>query len=260
MSLVPPVPQGEQETGLAPSLMQARTIACAFLFSAVASVQATPQSALLACLFPMLLFPLCRRAWQGLRRVLVPVNGFFLFLWLTLPLSLGANSADALAVFGPLALSREGVLTAFIITCKGNAIAATLALTVAGVSPALNGRALLRLRLPEKFVTLLLLTHANIALMSREYATMMTAARLRGFQPRTTLASYRTFAWLMGMVLVRSFQRAGRVNRAMHLRGFCGRFALVEPQEAHPATGLPGLLPITAGFVVLMVLVAVAWK
>jgi|GEM_PF-1734544 ABC-type cobalt transport system, permease component CbiQ and related transporters len=231
-------------TGPSSTAVQARSIACALGFSVVASIQSTPLAALFVCAFPALLFPLCRPPWQSLRRVLVPVNGFFLFLWLTLPLSLNSASTDALAVFGPFAISREGVQAAFIITCKGNAIAATVLMLVAGAPLALNARALLHLRVPAKFVTLVLLTHANIALMTREYATLMTAAKLRGFQPRTTLASYRTFAWLMGMLLIRSFQRSNRVNRAMSLRGFCGRFALLTPPGSLPVIPASSLLPL----------------
>jgi len=47
---------------------------------------------------------------------------------------------------------------------------------------------------------------------------------LRCFRPSTTLHTYRTVAYLIGMLFVRASLRAERVYMAMLCRGFSGRF------------------------------------
>ena len=65
----------------------------------------------------------------------------------------------------------------------------------------------------------------------------MTAARLRGFRPRSSMHTYRTLASLLGLLLVRSYERAQRTREAMLLRGFAGRFHSV----ARFSVGAPDL-------------------
>lgn len=48
--------------------------------------------------------------------------------------------------------------------------------------------------------------------------------KIRGFSPKTNLHTYRTYAYVVGMLLVKSYERARRVEAAMLCRGFDGRF------------------------------------
>jgi cobalt/nickel transport system permease protein len=64
---------------------------------------------------------------------------------------------------------------------------------------------------------------------------MRQAMRARGFKPRTDTHTYRTFAWLVGMLLVKSWDRAERVHGAMLCRGFRGRFYTLAAFTARPA-------------------------
>ena len=45
---------------------------------------------------------------------------------------------------------------------------------------------------------------------------------------RDSLHTYRSYACLVGMLLVKSFDRARRVRMAMLLRGFDGRFPCLD--------------------------------
>ena len=53
---------------------------------------------------------------------------------------------------------------------------------------------------------------------------MRQAMRARGFKPKTDKHTYRSYAWLIGMLLVKSWDRAERVYDAMRCRGFRNRF------------------------------------
>jgi cobalt/nickel transport system permease protein len=81
-----------------------------------------------------------------------------------------------------------------------------------------------RFYIPDKLVHLLLFTYRYIFVIQKEYQRLIRAAKIRGFEPKTNLHSYRTFAYLIGMIFVQASNRAERVHQAMKCRGFKGKF------------------------------------
>lgn len=194
-------------------------IAAVFCFAVCVSLLTKHSIAFIACCAPFLLAAVSGLSFKSLVRRLLPVNFFFIFLWLFLPVSLSS---------GTLSLSHSGAELAALITLKGNAVAAMLLVLLGTSSVSASCRGLLKLRLPEKFVTLLLLSYSNLSHMTEEYAKTSAAAKLRGFVPGKRLSSYKTIAYLAAMLLVRSWQRSQRINKAMRLRGFSGQYPLLE--------------------------------
>ena len=86
------------------------------------------------------------------------------------------------------------------------------------------GHTLNRLRLPDKMVHLILITYRYLFVLEQEYQRLIRAMKIRNFHPKTNLHSYRTYAYLVGMLFVRASERARRVHSAMICRGFSGRF------------------------------------
>lgn len=155
-----------------------------------------------------------------LNRLLV-VNLFIAFLWLFLPFSTPGNAFYAI---GPLLLTREGLALALLITLKSNAIVLCL-MALLGSIPVLDmGPAMQSLKVPGKLCHLFLFTYRYIFVIRNEYEIMTRAMAARGFRPKTSMHTYRSYAWLVGMLLVKSWDRAERVNSAMVCRGFKGRF------------------------------------
>lgn len=177
--------------------------------------------ALLARLHPGRLF----------RRLLV-VNGFIALFWIMLPLTYGGNSVYTI---GPVDLSVDGIVMAAKLTVKSNAILLALIALLASQSFATLGQALHRLRVPGKLVFLLMLTYRYIFVIEQEYQKILRAVKIRGFQPATSLHSYKTLAYVIGMLFVRASHRADRVYRAMRCRGFSGRFYSLAEFPASPA-------------------------
>lgn len=171
-----------------------------------------------------LLLILSRPTPGPLFRRLFAVNVFVLFLWLTVPLSM---SGPPVATFGPLSISRPGVQLALLVTLKSNAILLLFLALVASMDSPAIGHALERLRFPPKLVFLFLFAYRYVHVIAAEHERLITAARLRGFTPRTNLHTYKTLASILGMVLVKSYDRSVRVYEAMRLRGFQGRFQSV---------------------------------
>jgi cobalt/nickel transport system permease protein len=148
-------------------------------------------------------------------------NILILLLWLVLPLTF---KGDAVFSIGPLAFTREGLLVSARITLKSNAILLALMALITTMSIATLGHAMSRLMIPDKIVSLFLITYRYIFVMKQEYERLLRAARARGFRPRTNIHTYRTYAYLVGMLLVRAVERAERVHKAMICRGFRGKF------------------------------------
>jgi cobalt/nickel transport system permease protein len=72
------------------------------------------------------------------------------------------------------------------------------------------------------------MTYRYIAVIQTEYHRLLRAAKFRGFVPGTNIHSYRTYAYLAGMLFVRASRRASRVYDAMRCRGFNGEFHTLD--------------------------------
>lgn len=125
---------------------------------------------------------------------------------------------------GPLTATQEGIRLCLLLTAKSFGIVLALTALLATMPITALGQALQKIGLPEKLCLLLLFTWRYIAVIRQEYLRQLRCVKARGFQPRTSLHTYRTYAWLVAMLLVRSWDRAERVHQAMRCRGFSGRF------------------------------------
>ncbi len=158
-------------------------------------------------------------------RRLLPLNLLMLLLAAVLPLT-----TDGVPRFevGPLGFSENGLLLALRIALKGNAIVLTLLVLLGSVDATTLGHALNHMRVPDKLTHLLLFTVRYLDVLHREYQRLRAAMKLRGFRPQMNRHTYRTYGYLVGMLLVRSFDRSERIVAAMKCRGFRGRFYLLD--------------------------------
>ena len=150
---------------------------------------------------------------------LLPVNMLILFLWLFLPFTFGG---EPLFFMGSLTVTREGVFYATRISIKSNAMMLMLIALVASTPIFSMGHAMHQLKIPKKIVHLFFFTYRYIHAIYREYLRLKNSIKIRGFIPKTNLHTYKTYAYMVGMLLVRSFDRAHRVHNAMLCRGFKG--------------------------------------
>lgn len=199
-------------------------LAAALLGAVCLAVLRRPETAALGLATAAVLLALSRPPLGALLRRLLAVNLFLVFLWLTVPPTM---PGETLAAWGPLHFSREGVELATLATLKANAILCLFLALVTSMPSPVIGHALEKLRCPPKLVFLFLFTYRYIHVIADEHRRLNTAARLRGFTPRSNLHTYRTVGQMLGMVLARSYDRSLRVYEAMILRGFEGRFQSV---------------------------------
>ena len=183
--------------------------------------------------FSIILILISRLKIQEVLKRLVIVNALILLLWLILPFTF---KGEVLTRIGSFAISRPGLILAAQITLKSNAILLAFIALVATMSFSTLGHSMYRMRVPEKIVYLLLMTYRYIFVIEEEYLRLMRAAKIRGFRPGTNANTYRTYSFVIGMLLVRAASRAERVHQAMRCRGFKGKFYSLQEFQTSPAS------------------------
>jgi cobalt/nickel transport system permease protein len=196
-------------------------IVVAALFAILMAVAKTYAVALIGLALALVFLALARLPLTKVLVRLLVVNSFIFFLWLVLPFT---YPGEAVWHWGALTATRQGLAYVGLITVKSNAIIIALMALIATAPIVTLGQALRRLRLPDKLCHLLLFTYRYIYVFEQEYRRLVLAMKIRGFRPRTNLHTYRSYAYLAAMLLVRSFDRAERVFAAMRCRGFQGTF------------------------------------
>jgi cobalt/nickel transport system permease protein len=204
-------------------------ILAVLVFSVVVALNHSLLASTLALVFPIfLVIAAGLNAKQVLVRLAV-VNGFVVFLWFFLPFTFPGKIVWSL---GPLDIHGEGVLYSLLITVKSNAIVLTV-LALLGTSPVFTlFHALSHMWVPGKIVHLFFFffffCFRYVHVIHEEYHRLVNAMKVRGFKPGTNLHTYRTYAYLVGMLLVRSFDRSQRILAAMKCRGFRGEFYILH--------------------------------
>ena len=176
---------------------------------------------------------------------------FFLMVGVLLPFLSGQT---VLFRIGPLALREEGCLDLLLIAVKFVSILTT-GLVLFGTTPFVTSvKAMRALGLPPTLADMTLFSYRYIHEIGDDLEIMETAMRLRGFRGRHP-RGLGILASLAGSILVRSYERADRVYKAMILRGYNGPNRPSEDFQTRPGdwAGLLAALLVAMGFVI------VAW-
>jgi len=224
-------------------------LVAALAFAVVVAVSDSPPALGLAIAIAAGLVVLARLNRRQLAARLLVVNVFVILLWAVLPFTFPGRE---LYSFGPLTASVEGVRTCLVITCRTNAIV-TATISLLGTTSLFSlVHALRHLHVPDKLVHTFFFCYRYITVIHGEYTRLRHAMRVRCFRPRTSVHTYRSYAYLVGMLLLRSYERSVRIYQAMLCRGFRGEY----PVYRHFHTSRSDLVAL-ATLTVLIALVAV---
>lgn len=214
-------PQGSILAGIDP---RARILAAAAFAVVVVSLH---HLAALGCalLLSFAALALARLAPGPTLKRMATMDGFIIFMLVLLPFTVPGEPLFTLFGFPA---SMQGLMQAVEIALKANAVVLMLLSLVGSMEPVMLGHALHRLRVPQGLVHLLLFTVRYVDVLREENARLRAAMKARGFRPGSNWHSYRTFGYLMGMMLVRAIERSERILGAMRCRGFNGRIPLLE--------------------------------
>ncbi len=173
----------------------------------------------------MILIAMARLQLARVMKRVKSVAWFLLMIWLIVPVTF-----DGQVVYqvGFLKFTAQGIELCALISLKAIAIVLMFTALIATMPIASLGAGLHQLKVPDKMVFLLLMSYRYIDVIEKEYTKLLRAAKFRGFVPGTNLHSYKTFAYLAGMLFVRASLRAHRVYQAMICRGFNGKFYTLD--------------------------------
>ncbi len=201
-----------------PQDLRLRLVAAFVVVIALSQLQSLTLAA--TVLGVLVLFALAGGLEAGLARRLWHVEGLVALLVVTLPFT---EEGTPVFSFGPLAASAQGLIHAGLLACKITAAALALMVLLGALEPARLGAALHGLRVPEKLVRLLVICVRYLAILRAEARRGHEAMRARGFRARSNRHTWRSYGYLIAMLLVRALERAQRVEDAMLCRGFNGR-------------------------------------
>lgn len=195
------------------------------LFSVLCAVSSGIKTPLIYLSYSLILLVISQVRFKPLISRLFFANFFIIFIWLFIPLTYPGNPHIEI---GSIRISLEGIKYALSITIKCNAIIIATISLLSTSSVFSLAHAMLHLRMPKKLVTLFFLFYRYITVIHDEYLKIKRAAALRGFVPATNLHTYKTYAYIVGGMLIKSLERAEEIYKAMLCRGFNGYFPLFE--------------------------------
>ncbi|MCK5163458.1 MAG: cobalt ECF transporter T component CbiQ [Desulfobacula sp.] len=197
----------------------------------------------------LILIMMAKLKWIDVVNRLKPVFWFLLMIWIILPLTF---DGEVIYQYSWLRITGPGVILCCKITIKSITILLLFTALIATMTIASLGNGLHRIYVPDKMVFLLLMSYRYIAVIEEEYKRLLRAAKFRGFKPGTNLHSYKTFAYLAGMLFVRASLRAQRVYQAMLCRGFNQKFHTLDvyPSNRLNLTFLIGIFAASLSLVI----------
>lgn len=203
-------------------------IIVAAAFSLVVALNQHLLASAASLALPLALLVCARLSARRVLARLAVVNTFVAFMWLFLPFTVQGHTIYRL---GFLSVQSEGIHAALAITLKSNSIV-LMVIALLGTSQIFTlVHALSHLAVPDKLVHLFFFSFRYIHVIHGEYHRLANAMKMRGFKPKTDAHTYRAYAYLVGMLLVRSFDRSKRILQAMRCRGFKGKFYILHHYE-----------------------------
>lgn len=167
---------------------------------------------------------------QVLKRLLV-INTFIFCIWLFIPFT---YPGEGLLQMGPLTASWAGIMYATKITLRSNAIMILVISLLSTSTISTLMHAMKHLYVPEKLIYLFFFVYRYIHVISEEFTSLHNSMKVRGFKPQTSLHCYKTYAYLVGMLIVKSYERSMRVYKAMLARGFKGKLYISDDFKIAP--------------------------
>ncbi|HMB20031.1 MAG TPA: cobalt ECF transporter T component CbiQ [Spirochaetota bacterium] len=154
---------------------------------------------------------------QIVRPVLFPLL-FLIPLFIFLPLTAGG---EKYIVYG-IPIYNDGILLSVRIAVKALCII-MLFLLITGTSPfTVSMKALRSLKLPAKIVDLIMFTYRYIYIYLDDLRALRQSIMMKGYRSKTSRHSFKTSSYLVGSLLVRSFEQTDRMFNAMTCRGYTG--------------------------------------
>lgn len=161
-----------------------------------------------------------RLPWAGVAHRLKPVTIVVVAIVVILAATAPGERLDVLG----LPLSKSGLAAGSLVAAKAFAIVLALVALVSSSPAQQTWAAMRRLHVPAGLVQVFHLAYRYVFVIQSESAAVQTAMRARGFRLQARTRALSVLGNAVGMLLIRSTERAERVYLAMQARGFDGSF------------------------------------
>lgn len=181
-------------------------------------------------LFCLFVFSVCLTAlfkvpfFSTMKKMLL-IDGFMVLALLSLPFTFASGS---FILFLGFPFYWDGLWLAIAILLKANSIFLCFTALMGRMGLAEFAHALAHLNVPSSFVQILLFMVRYVDVLRFELQRMLRAMKCRGFRYSTSWHCWKSIGHLIGMLFVRSIERAEQILIAMKCRGFTGTFPLLH--------------------------------
>jgi len=133
------------------------------------------------------------------------------------------SGGPVLGEIGIVKIYSEGLLLSGVIFLKSFSIIMLFNIMINSATFLDTACSLRSLKISDNMINIILFSYRYIYLFFQDLRKMRTALKLRGFKSRNSLLSLKTSAYLVGSLLVRSYEHTEKVYNAMVLRGYNGK-------------------------------------
>jgi len=123
---------------------------------------------------------------------------------------------------------KKGFYDGMFIFIKANAIFIYTIIFIGTSSIFELAYSLKKMFLPEKLIQILIFSYRYITVLHNEYSRIMEAVKLRGFVSGSNIKTYRTYSWIFGSLVLKSYEKSKKLYEGLLCRGFDGKFYLLK--------------------------------
>jgi cobalt/nickel transport system permease protein len=150
---------------------------------------------------------------------LLPVTIFLLPFFIIIPLTMPGETSFKILAFS---FNTDGLVIAARVYLKAISIVMLIITMMGTASFADSLKAMERLKIPPMIVQMILFTYRYIFVFLLEMRRMNRAMSARNFVKKTNTHTLKTIGNFVGVLLVRSFEKAEKIYQAMLSRGYDG--------------------------------------
>ncbi|MDR2943962.1 MAG: cobalt ECF transporter T component CbiQ [Methanosarcinales archaeon] len=154
------------------------------------------------------------------RRIRSP---FLFVLLFAAALLLSGGEGGILWSAGRINISAESAARASLILIRSTAAIILLTVLLATTRFDMIIKVLYDLKMPVFLLQILMFTYRYIFVLSDELDNMKNSMTSKGFRPALSMRSFSAVANMLGMLLIKSFERGDEVYRSMISKGYTGK-------------------------------------
>lgn len=159
-----------------------------------------------------------------IRRIWSP---FLFILIFAAALLLSSGEGKILWSFGFLEIARESALNAALILIRATAAIVMITVLLATTRFDTIIKVLYDLKMPVFLLQILMFSYRFIFVFTDELDNMKNSMAAKGFRPKLSLRMFSSISNMLGMLLIKSFERGDDVYRSMVAKGYTGKPTII---------------------------------